>query len=107
MAANAEGAPVAQINVIRCVECDLLSVLPPKGVQGLPIDRDLVRQVILVLRTNNSGEGLLLCTLCSDGREVVAKCHHCACNICSECVVAHKYMYYFQSHQVIITVIII
>ena len=105
MAVDAEGAPVATMNIIQCIVCKLCSLLPPKdaGVKIILQDEDEDEE----FDTKYNYKGQLLCTCCGRGGTAVAKCHDCVCYICSACVKAHKDLYSFQSHQVITTVILL
>ena len=109
MAVDAEGAPVATMNIIQCIVCKLCSLLPPKdgGVKIILQDEDLTKLVSVEFDKKYNCEGQLLCTCCGRGGKAVAKCHDCVCYICSACVKAHKELYSFQSHEVIITVILL
>ena len=101
MASDSKGATVAKMPIIQCVVCEYLTLLPPEGVTFAPVDDEIVP-----LPTKYGEGGQLLCNSCDNGDNAVAKCQDCATHLCSECLDAHKEMSCFQSHQVIITVII-
>ena len=102
-AANAEGAAGTKMGIIQCIVCKQNSLLPPEGVQGLPLDSVLA----MVVDKSDSDDGLILCTCCKAQEKAVAQCSDCANFLCPGCVTAHQFMRCFENHKVIITVITI
>ena len=100
-AANAEGAAGTKMGIIQCIVCKQNSLLPPEGVQGLPLDSVLA----MVVDKSDSDDGQILCTSCKAQEKAVAQCSDCATFLCPGCVTAHQFMRCFENHKVIITVV--
>ena len=105
MAADAQGAPDTIMKVIRCTVCKQFSLLPPKGVKALPIDKDLAKLALSVFYEKHSDDGLLLCTCCNKCEKAEFQCRGCVGYICTTCANAHKVIRCLEFHKVIITLL--
>ncbi|GBM64171.1 B-box type zinc finger protein ncl-1 [Araneus ventricosus] len=86
------------IDGLRCPKCEQDCVLPPLGVSGLLPDYAFMN----VLESQSVEKPPLSCTGCkTKDAHAEGHCLECDNDLCTNCILAHKYMLCFEDHTVI------
>ncbi|XP_064484672.1 B-box type zinc finger protein ncl-1-like [Ornithodoros turicata] len=83
---------------LKCPQCLQETTLPAEGIAGLFSNY----ATSIILKTLVLDHSCLTCTACKHTAvPAVARCLDCVHYICSNCVMAHQFMHWLQSHRVL------